>query len=78
MTMSMIKSGYDVVILGAGHNGLVAASYLGRAGLSVLLWKKTAISAERLLRRKSFPITRRDCLVTHMSLAFFLRKFCAI
>src|SRR5207244_12559070 len=38
--MSMIKSRYDVVILGAGHNGLVAASYLGRAGLSVLLLEK--------------------------------------
>src|SRR3989442_13137416 len=40
MAMSMIKSRYDVVILGAGHNGLVAASYLGRAGLSVLLLEK--------------------------------------
>src|SRR5215472_2509389 len=35
-----MKSQYDVVILGAGHNGLVAASYLGRAGLSVLLLEK--------------------------------------
>ena len=35
-----MKSRYDVVILGAGHNGLVAASYLGRAGLSVLLVEK--------------------------------------
>ncbi|PUA18632.1 NAD(P)/FAD-dependent oxidoreductase [Glaciimonas sp. PCH181] len=26
---------YDVVIIGGGHNGLVAAAYLGRAGLSV-------------------------------------------
>jgi phytoene dehydrogenase-like protein len=29
-----MKSHYDIVILGAGYNGLVAASYLGRAGLS--------------------------------------------
>jgi phytoene dehydrogenase-like protein len=36
----MSKTKYDVVILGAGHNGLVAASYLGRAGLSVLLMEK--------------------------------------
>src|SRR5438046_6844166 len=35
-----MKSQYDVVILGAVHNGLVAASYLGRAGLSVLLLEK--------------------------------------
>src|SRR5436190_1099887 len=39
-SMSRIKSKYDGVILGAGHNGLVAASYLGRAGLSVLLLEK--------------------------------------
>src|SRR5437773_7102775 len=35
-----MKSQYDVVILGAGHNGLVAASYLARAGLSVLILEK--------------------------------------
>src|SRR5437879_12846087 len=38
--MIKIKPKYDVVIRGAGHNGLVAASYLGRAGLSVLLLEK--------------------------------------
>lgn len=32
-----MKAFYDVVIVGGGHNGLVAASYLGRAGLSVLV-----------------------------------------
>ena len=30
----------DVVIVGGGHNGLVAATYLARAGLSVLLLEK--------------------------------------
>ena len=30
-----MKTKYDVVVLGAGHNGLVAAAYLARAGLSV-------------------------------------------
>ncbi len=78
MTMSMIKSRYDVVILGAGHNGLVAASYLGARVLVYSFWKKTTISAEPLLRRKSFPITTRDCRVTHISLAFFPRKLFAI
>jgi len=28
-------NGYDVVVAGAGHNGLVAAAYLAKAGLSV-------------------------------------------
>jgi phytoene dehydrogenase-like protein len=35
-----MKSRYDVVILGAGHNGLVAAAYLAGAGLRVLLLEK--------------------------------------
>ena len=38
--MNEIKPRYDVVIVGAGHNGLVAASYLGRAGLSVLMLER--------------------------------------
>ena len=32
-----MKDRYDVVIIGGGHNGLVAAAYLGRAGKSVLV-----------------------------------------
>jgi len=33
---------YDVVIIGAGHNGLVAAAYLLKAGYSVLLLERHA------------------------------------
>ena len=51
----MIKSGYDVVILGAGHNGLVAASYLGRAGLSVLLLEKNDYIGGATTSQKVFP-----------------------
>ena len=32
-----MKSRYDVVVVGGGHNGLVAATYLARAGRSVLV-----------------------------------------
>ena len=33
----------DVAIIGAGHNGLVAAAYLARAGLSVALFERRGI-----------------------------------
>jgi len=46
---------YDVVILGAGHNGLVAASYLGRAGLSVLLLEKNDYIGGATVSQKVFP-----------------------
>jgi len=50
-----MKSEYDVVILGAGHNGLVAASYLGRAGLSVLLLEKNNYVGGATTSQKVFP-----------------------
>ena len=50
-----MKSRYDVVILGAGHNGLVAASYLARAGLSVLLLEKNDYIGGATTSRKVFP-----------------------
>ncbi|QNS02708.1 phytoene desaturase family protein [Streptomyces xanthii] len=34
------RSSYDVVIVGGGHNGLVAAAYLARAGRSVLVLER--------------------------------------
>src|ERR1700758_1483570 len=50
-----MKSQYDVVILGAGHNGLVAASYLGRAGLSVLLLEKNSYIGGATTSQRIFP-----------------------
>ena len=50
-----MKSRYDVVILGAGHNGLVAASYLGCAGLSVLLLEKNDYVGGATTSQKVFP-----------------------
>ena len=50
-----MKARYDVVILGAGHNGLVAASYLGRAGLSVLLLEKNDYIGGATTSQQVFP-----------------------
>src|SRR5436190_3530876 len=54
-SMSTIKSKYDVVVLGAGHNGLVAAAYLGRAGLSVLLLEKNDYIGGATTSQQIFP-----------------------
>ena len=50
-----MKTRYDAVILGAGHNGLVAASYLTRAGLSVLLLEKNDYIGGATTSQKIFP-----------------------
>src|SRR5207302_2427063 len=50
-----MQSKYDVVILGAGHNGLVAASYLGKAGLSVLLLEKNDYVGGATTSQQIFP-----------------------
>jgi phytoene dehydrogenase-like protein len=50
-----MKSRYDVVILGAGHNGLVAATYLARAGSSVLLLEKNDYIGGATVSQQIFP-----------------------
>ena len=50
-----MKPHYDVVILGAGHNALVAAAYLGRAGLKVLLLEKNDYIGGATTSQKLFP-----------------------
>ena len=50
-----MKARYDVIILGAGHNGMVAAAYLGHAGLSVLLLEKNDYIGGATTSQKVFP-----------------------
>jgi phytoene dehydrogenase-like protein len=46
---------YDVIIVGAGHNGLIAACYLGLAGKSVLVLEKNEVVGGATLSKKVFP-----------------------
>jgi glycerol-3-phosphate dehydrogenase len=39
---------YDAIVIGGGHNGLINAAYLARAGKKVIVWSAVPSSAGRL------------------------------
>ncbi|MGL5034412.1 MAG: FAD-dependent oxidoreductase, partial [Microcystaceae cyanobacterium] len=47
---------YDVVIIGAGHNGLVCAAYLLKAGYSVLLLEKRSVPGGAATTEELMPV----------------------
>jgi phytoene dehydrogenase-like protein len=46
---------YDVIVIGAGHNGLVNAAYLARAGLDVLVLERREIVGGATVTEEVFP-----------------------
>ncbi|HTU92408.1 MAG TPA: FAD-dependent oxidoreductase, partial [Gemmataceae bacterium] len=46
---------YDAIIIGAGHNGLVTACYLARAGWKVLVLERRHVVGGACVTEETFP-----------------------
>lgn len=56
----MTHARYDAIIIGAGHNGLTAAAYLAKAGLSVLVLEKRHLPGGAAATEEVYPGFRFD------------------
>ena len=56
-----MKTQFDIIVVGAGHNSLIAAAYLAKAGMSVLVLEKNAwIGGGVTTRELTVPGFRHD------------------
>ena len=46
---------YDLIIIGGGHNGLVTAAYMARAGRKVLVLEKRPVLGGACVTEETFP-----------------------
>src|SRR4030095_2002178 len=59
---------YDVVIIGAGHNGLTCAAYLGMAGLKVKVLERRGIVGGASVTEEFYPGFRNSIAAYTVSL----------
>ena len=59
---------HDVVIIGGGHNGLVCASYLARAGLKVRVLERRHVVGGAVVTQEFHPGFRNSTLAYTVSL----------
>src|SRR6516162_797047 len=52
---TIMAGGYDAIIIGAGHNGLVTACYLSRAGRKVLVLERRYVVGGACVTEETFP-----------------------
>src|SRR5438045_7392128 len=52
---AIMTGSYDAIIIGAGHNGLVTAAYLARAGWRVLVLERRGIVGGACVTEAVFP-----------------------
>src|SRR5438093_7296329 len=50
-----MHNSYDAIIIGAGHNGLVTACYLARAGWKVLVLERRPVVGGACVTEETFP-----------------------
>src|SRR5713101_2482694 len=51
----LVNPKYDIIIIGAGHNGLVAAAYLARAGRKVLVLERRELVGGCVVTEELWP-----------------------
>src|SRR5256886_7109793 len=55
MKSTLTSTKYDVIVIGGGHNGLVNAAYLARAGKRVLVLERRGVLGGAAVTEEVFP-----------------------